>query len=206
MLDCHAILLLGPTGSGKTPLGEAMERRGIHGCRAVHFDFGAHLRAAVANPKEYPLLTPGEVSTLEGKLRTNALLEDNEFPIAEKIIACFVANIHHFHYRYIILNGIPRHGGQAQAIDALVRVVAVICLDCSAEVVRYRITNDEGGDRSLRNDDSAEEIERKLNVFHDRTLPLLEYYRMCNVPVHSIRIEKDMGVDDVLHRVSLLVP
>ncbi|MCX7427258.1 MAG: hypothetical protein NTW96_16720 [Planctomycetia bacterium] len=42
-----AMLLLGPTGSGKTPLGDLLERRGLGGRRCVHFDFGAHLRRIV---------------------------------------------------------------------------------------------------------------------------------------------------------------
>jgi hypothetical protein len=35
-----AILPLGPTGSGKTPLGDYLEERGLFGRRCVHFDFG----------------------------------------------------------------------------------------------------------------------------------------------------------------------
>ena len=42
-----AILLLGPTGSGKTPLGELMERRGFGGRRCRHFDLGDRLRRFV---------------------------------------------------------------------------------------------------------------------------------------------------------------
>jgi adenylate kinase family enzyme len=44
----EAILLLGPTGSGKTPLGQVLERRGLWGHRCSHFDFGDNLREIVA--------------------------------------------------------------------------------------------------------------------------------------------------------------
>ena len=201
MLDCRAILLIGPSGSGKTPLGEAMERQGFHGCRAVHFDFGSHLRAAVEHPEQYPLLTPADVTLLDRKLRTNALLEDSEFHLAEKIIFSFVAQKQIGRSQYIILNGLPRHVGQAKAVGSLVRVKEVIHLDCSAETVRTRISNNEGGDRTSRSDDSAAEVERKLEIFRERTLPLLDYYRKQSVPVRTVRIEKGMGIDDVLRRV-----
>jgi len=42
-----AVLLLGPTGAGKTPLGEMIEARGLWGMSCLHFDFGANLRAVV---------------------------------------------------------------------------------------------------------------------------------------------------------------
>ena len=43
----RAIVLLGPTGSGKTPLGDLIERCGLWGAPCLHFDFGACLRSIV---------------------------------------------------------------------------------------------------------------------------------------------------------------
>jgi hypothetical protein len=43
-----ALLLLGPTGAGKTPLGDWLEAHGLWGRPCHHFDFGANLRAVVA--------------------------------------------------------------------------------------------------------------------------------------------------------------
>ncbi len=197
-LVCRAILLLGPTGAGKTPLGEAMEKTGFHGYRAAHFDFGVHLRAAVAHPADYALLTADDVAVLDRKLRENALLEDNEFYIAEKIMASFIETTNLGFGEYIILNGLPRHVGQAKSVSSLVAVEEVIYLDCSTNIVRYRIKTDKGGDRDLRNDDSALEIERKLKIFSDRTMPLLNFYRSQNVPIRSVRIEKGIGLSEVL--------
>ena len=39
-----AVLILGSTGSGKTPLGEYIEQNGLNGIKCHHFDFGACLR------------------------------------------------------------------------------------------------------------------------------------------------------------------
>jgi hypothetical protein len=43
-----AILLVGPTGSGKTPLGALCEKKGLWQSRVFHFDFGAILRRIAA--------------------------------------------------------------------------------------------------------------------------------------------------------------
>lgn len=39
-----AMVLLGPTGSGKTPLGHVFAARGFLNRRCAHFDFGENLR------------------------------------------------------------------------------------------------------------------------------------------------------------------
>jgi len=50
-----AILLLGPTGTGKTPLGNVLALRGWRGQPCLQFDFGANLRelAARNQPDEH---------------------------------------------------------------------------------------------------------------------------------------------------------
>jgi adenylate kinase len=193
----RALLLLGPTGAGKTPLGEALEKSGVHGCRAVHFDFGAHLRRAVIHPAEYPLLSADDVAVIDAKLRRNALLEDNEFPVAAKILTSFIHTMNPSRDEYIILNGLPRHLGQAEAVDLLVKVEEVIYLDCSVSVVHHRITTNAGGDRALRIDDSDPEIRRKLKIFRDRTEPLLDFYHRRNVLIRKVLIREGMSGDEV---------
>jgi hypothetical protein len=38
------MLLIGPTGVGKTPFGSCLEKNGFRGRRCLHFDFGHELR------------------------------------------------------------------------------------------------------------------------------------------------------------------
>jgi adenylate kinase len=191
--NCHGIVLLGPTGSGKTPLGEALAECGINDHPAAHFDFGSNLRTAVTVPGNYPLLSPEDIALLERKLRDNALLEDHEFYIAERILGSFITTRNLGPGDYLILNGLPRHTGQAQALESLLALTLVIYLECTSEVVQDRIRSNAGGDRTHRSDDSTGEIERKLAIFAERTAPLLGYYRSCNIPVRTVHIEPGMS-------------
>jgi len=195
---CHAILLLGPTSSGKTPLGDALAEKGINNHRAAHFDFGSHLREAVNNPQRYPLLTPADITLLERKLRDNALLEDHEFYIAERILGSFITTGNLGENDYLLLNGLPRHTGQAEALESLLSVTLVIYLECTSEVVMDRIRSNAGGDRTLRDDDSPGEVERKLDLFRQRTLPLLDYYKKRNIPIRRIPVKTGTSIHEVM--------
>ena len=79
-------MLLGPTGSGKTPLGAMFAERGWRGERCVHFDFGDNLRQAVARNEPDADITADDIVFLRRVLQTGALLEDKDFPLAERIL------------------------------------------------------------------------------------------------------------------------
>jgi adenylate kinase len=115
----EALLLLGPTGSGKTPLGQVIAERGIHGRCTAHFDFGENLRAAAARSAEDALLSVEDISFLRHVLDTGALLDDKDFPIAERILKWFIGRSAAAPDTLIALNGLPRHTGQAKAIEPL---------------------------------------------------------------------------------------
>jgi len=193
-----AILLLGPTGSGKTPVGECLERRGLLGRPCAHFDFGANLREAVATGGEVHGLAVGEVAFLERVLHANALLEDEHFSIARHILEGFCRRRGVGEGDWLVLNGLPRHVGQADDVDALVDVRAVLQLECPAGIVRERIRRDSGGDRAEREDDSAGEVERKLRTFAERTMPLLDHYREKGVLLCAFAVTVDTVPDDLV--------
>jgi adenylate kinase len=195
-----ALLLLGPTGSGKSPLGDALAKQGISSQKAAHFDFGAHLRNAVAHPEDYPLLTPDDITLLTEKLMKNALLEDHEFYLAENIIRSFITNNYLKSDDVLIVNGLPRHVGQAQAINRIVKIETVVYLSCSPEVVLQRISMNTGGDRTERTDDSNREIERKLKTFEERTLPLIDYYKKQEIDIQTIIVTSTMTPEDIIRR------
>lgn len=171
----QAILILGPTGSGKTPLGEALEANGIQNRNCRHFDFGNRLRQYAAAPSG--ILSEAETAVVRTSLATGALLEDQHFGIAEKLLREFIAARVNPATDLIIMNGLPRHTGQAAALKDLILMRAVVVLDCSPEVIFERINRDTGGDRRGRTDDEITQIRQRLQIFNERTLPLLDHYR-----------------------------
>jgi adenylate kinase family enzyme len=172
----EAVLLLGPTGAGKSPLGEALERSGWGGRRCVHFDFGAELRRVESIPEEFPDLGADDRAVIHSVLAEGALLEDRQFSIVRKILERFFQEKGAGTGNLFILNGLPRHQGQASALEAFVDLRRIIRLDASAEVIGERIRRNAAGDRGGRIDDSPAEIEKKLVLFKKRTRPLVEYY------------------------------
>lgn len=176
-----AILLLGPTGAGKTPLGRLLEVTGIAGRRAVHFDFGEQLRQVVAQQPE--IVSPEELKFLQAVLKTGALLEDERFGLALRILDCFLRDKALRSGEWLVLNGLPRHRGQAERLRPYVTVRAVVELQCSPEVVIERIARNVGGDRTGRNDDTITMISKKVEIYQERTQPLVDYYRQLGVPI-----------------------
>lgn len=187
-----AILLLGPTGAGKTPLGELLERRGLWGAKCLHFDFGAQMREVVRCNRPDERFSGEDIEFLRAVLESGALLEDRHFPLARRILEGFLADRHAGRQTCIVLNGLPRHVGQAQAVDAFLDVRAVIHLLCASAVVQARIGSNVGGDRTVRTDDGLEAIARKLAIFEQRTAPLIEYYRRRGVRVETLEVAADM--------------
>lgn len=183
-----ALLLLGPTGSGKTPLGQMLEQRGWAGCPCVHFDFGENLRRAAASDEPDAAVSLADIAFLRQVLRTGALLEDEQFPLAARILRGFLARRGVAPATWVVLNGLPRHEGQAERISAIVDVRTVVYLQCSPDTVLTRIQADTGGDRRGRPDDGLEDIRRKLAIFAARTQPLLDFYRRRNALVVELAV------------------
>ncbi len=182
----NAVLLLGPTGAGKTPLGNYLEENGLGDCRCVHFDFGENLRMVAGGGDTS--LTLSERSFVQDVLERGALLEDAKFYIAARIVEDFVVRREVCDADLMVMNGLPRHVGQAGDVGKLLDMKGVIALDCTAEVVFERIRLDTGGDRSGRTDDELEAVRNKLKIFGRRTRPLLDYYRQQGIAVREVPV------------------
>jgi len=189
------ILILGPTGAGKTPLGDCLGARGLWGRRCRHFDFGAALRRLAQTPNADGLLTAEEMRVVAESLRTAALLEDEHFPIARKVLSAFVAET--AVGDLIVLNGLPRHVGQARDVEVIVDVRAAVHLACTPEAAIARIRANTAGDRAGRADDDERAIRAKLDVFARRSLPLLEHYRRRGARVETVPVAADTRSEDI---------
>jgi len=199
-----AVLLLGPTGVGKSPLGDSLALHGLFGRFCRHIDFGAELRLAVSDRERTANYSQDELNFIQGVLEQGLLLENEHFPLAEKIISLFLDRTSFSQKDLLVLNGIPRHPGQAQDIARIGRIHALIVLDCTAEDVYCRIRDNVGGDRTERVDDNKELIEKKLAIYRKRTAPLIEHYEKRGSRIFRIRVSGDMTVDMVYQSVSSL--
>jgi adenylate kinase family enzyme len=203
----EGLLLLGPTGAGKTPLGDALEAQGLAGRRCLHFDFGANLRSVAedgclpSTGKPPGHLTATDLGVVEESLRTGALLENESFHIARDLLFSFAQQRGLTSADLLVLNGLPRHVGQARDLDPFVRVVRVVLLECSAEVVAERLARDPGGDRAERIDDQADLVSRKLATYAARTVPLVAHYEAAGARVDRVPV----GVDDTPDRLLPLL-
>jgi adenylate kinase family enzyme len=186
-MNLRAILLLGPTGCGKSPLGDWLERASLRGRRCHHFDFGANLRAVVAGQRS-EAFTPEEIRFLRRVLEEGALLEDKHFPLAARILDGFIAGNNAQANDLLVLNGLPRHRQQAGAMAQKVAIIGVVQLDCDAQTIVERLRRNSGGDRTQRRDDSEALVARKLIIYEERTRPLLDFYREQHTPILEIKV------------------
>ena len=182
----RAILLIGPTGSGKTPLGQLLDLRGLKGKRCIHFDFGNAMRTCI--DESVKQLTQDEIRVVRESLMTGTLLEDKHFIIAEKLLLGFVGERKADGDTLVVLNGLPRHIGQAIAMEQFVDMQLLVKLECPPEVVLDRIQMNTGGDRCGRTDDTWDEVRRRVDLFEDRTEPLLNHYRGLMVPIVNVDV------------------
>lgn len=192
----RAMVLLGSTGAGKTPLGNLIEQRGLWNHRWVHFDFGAQLRRIAAGDCRDGQFGPDDVAVIQRVLREGALLEDAHAALAEQVLRAFLAE-HASPEIGVVLNGLPRHAGQIKTIEPLVEVCTVLALRCPSETAIQRIRNNVGGDRAGRCDDTEEMVRAKIELFYQRTNPLVAHYLDLDIPVRRIVVTATMTPDEV---------
>jgi adenylate kinase len=173
--------------------------KGICGRPAFHFDFGAELRAAAAAEDR---LDPESLAIVRGALRTGALLEDAQFPIALGILVAFIRKWNVGERGVLVLNGLPRHAGQARDLEPYVDVRALVCLRAEADVLRTRIRGNVAGDRTGRPDDDPDSVASRLRLFEARTAPLESYYRERGVPVLAVAVETETTPTEIVFRLQ----
>jgi adenylate kinase family enzyme len=191
---------VGPTGSGKSPLGNHLAGHGWNGRRCDHFDFGDRLRE-VARGRVRGFASD-EVAFVGDVLQTGALLENETFHLAERILRAFLDACRMRPGDLLVMNGLPRHPSQATAVDGIVAIDTLIHLNCSPEVVFERLRLDTGGDRGSRRDDHLELVREKLRIFTSRTASLVAHYRERGAVVHDLQVGVTTAPAELLVRLA----
>jgi len=161
------LILLGPPGAGKGTQARRLEDG--HGLRQL--STGDMLRAAVA------------AGTGIG-LRARDIMARGELVPDEVMVAIIRERIARPDCEQgIIFDGFPRTVAQAEALDGVLaergmKLDAVIEMAVDDGIlidrIMTRVAGQEGGPRE---DDNAEALKRRLDVYHAQTAPVIEYYR-----------------------------
>ncbi len=170
------LLVLGPQGSGKgTQAKRISAEYGI-----PHISTGDMFRTAIASGSELgqrvePILAAGEL--VPDTLTVALIRERLEQPDAQG---------------GFVLDGFPRNLAQADALDAVLSEVeraldAVLFFDLSDERATERLLARAAGED--RPDDAPDVIARRLAIYHEQTVPVVEHYRASGrlVPLHAER-------------------
>jgi adenylate kinase len=180
------ILLLGPQGSGKgTQAKRIAENYGL-----AHIATGEMLRRAIA--AETPLGLEVEPIVESGALVPDELMIDL---IRERLDDEDTRE-------GFILDGFPRTMAQARALDRMLAEIGreldiVFELQVSDDICIERLhkrAREEG-----RNDDTPEAIARRLAEYHEKTEPLVGYYRARG---NLVGIHADHSINEVFAEIE----
>jgi Adenylate kinase (EC 2.7.4.3) len=209
------VILFGPPGSGKGTQGKMIaEEIGI-----PHIATGDIMRQAISDGTELGL----KVKEFVGK----GLLVPDEIVIQiieERLKKDDTKN-------GFILDGFPRTIPQAVALDELFQKIniqnyKVIWLDVPDEEIVKRISGRRtckncqavyniyfnppkvdgicdvcGGELFIREDDKEEKVKKRLEVFREQTLPIIDYYQKKGKKI--IKVSGVGGVDEIKERIKM---
>jgi adenylate kinase len=180
------LLVLGPQGAGKGT--QAKRIAADYGI--PHVSTGDMFRAAIA--ARTPLGLRVEPILASGELVPDALTIEL---IRERLGADDAR-------RGFVLDGFPRNLAQADALDAMLGEIgrepdAVLYFDLPDAIARERLLM--RAVEENRPDDTREVIDRRLEIYHGETEPIVEHYRASGklVPLHAER-----SIDEVYAEVT----
>jgi adenylate kinase len=161
------IILLGPPGAGKGTQAQVLvEEHGL-----VQLSTGDMLRAAVASGSE--LGQEAKAVMDAGKLMPDEIMVQI---ISDRISEPDCAN-------GFILDGFPRTTAQAEALDKMLEEkglpldhVIEISVDDTILIDRINARVAQTPEAERRDDDNAETLKHRLEVYHEQTAPILPYY------------------------------
>jgi adenylate kinase len=179
------LLLLGPQGSGKG----TQAKRIAEAWEIPHVSTGDMFRAL-------------DDSTELGR-EVKAIMERGELVPDETTIRMIEDRLsQHDAVDGFVLDGFPRNLAQARALDAMLAGIgrsldAILFFDLPDDVALERMKGRAGEEG--RGDDTPEAMRRRLQIYHDQTVPVVEHYRASGklVPLHATR-----SVDEVFAEIE----
>ena len=194
------LVLMGPPGAGKGTQGEILSKRlGID-----TISTGVMLRTAIKEQTEVGKLAEGYIN--EGKL----VPDDVIVAIVKERLAKPDCE------KGFILDGFPRTTAQAEALTASgVKIDKVLSLEVADEAIVERLSSRRecsqcgapysvlynkpavegkcdkcGGELIQRADDNPDTIKNRLNVYHEQTEPIKDYYAKAGLLVTALGADK----------------
>lgn len=199
------LVFLGPPGAGKgTQAAGVCQRFAI-----PHISTGDMLRAAIAKETETGL--KAKVFMDQGQLVPDEVLVQM---VKERLSESDCANGY-------LLDGFPRTVKQAEALDTISKPDVTVDVDVPDEKLLARLTGrrvcmtckgtfhvsmlgdasvcpDCGGELIQRDDDKPATIQKRLDVYHSQTSPLIEYYEACG---SLKKVDGDQAPDKVFEAI-----
>jgi adenylate kinase len=160
-------ILLGPPGAGKGTQAKVL----VDNYGVVQLSTGDMLRAAVASGSELGAQAKAVMDA--GKLMPDDIMVEI---ISARIAEPDCAN-------GFILDGFPRTTAQADALDKMLEEkglpldhVIEISVNDAVLIDRINARVAETPEAERRDDDNAETLKHRLDVYHEQTAPILPYY------------------------------
>lgn len=166
------IVIFGAPGSGKGTQSDLLIKKYGFG----HISTGDVLRNEIKNGTELGKTAKGYI--------------DNGQLIPDELMVSILASVYDgfgADHAGVIFDGFPRTIAQAEALKAMLAerghaVAAMIELDVpEAELMKRLIKR---GQESGRSDDNEETIKKRLNVYHNQTSPLIDWYEKEGIHNH----------------------
>ena len=184
------IVIFGAPGAGKgTQSDKLIEKYGLG-----HISTGDVLRDEIKKGSELG-------NTAKGYIDNGQLIPDD-------LMISILASVYDGYgkgHAGVIFDGFPRTITQAEALKKMLadrgdKVAAMIELSVPEEELKERLLN--RGKLSGRSDDNEEAIKKRLDVYHNQTAPLIDWYEKEGVHYH---VEGLGTVDEIFGRIVAVV-
>jgi adenylate kinase len=183
------IIIFGAPGSGKgTQSVKLAEKYGLE-----HVSTGDMLRAEIKAGTEFGRLVDSYIS--KGRLIPDEVMISKLNELVEKRNGV----------KGFILDGFPRTIAQGKALDIMMdshnqEVSIVISLEVDEEELVNRILK--RGEISGRSDDNRETVESRLNVYHEQTLPLKNFYLEQG---KLVNVQGQGSIDEIFESITTII-